>query len=581
MDNTTTSANNKYPADSEKKKLIEQFVKDKTSAVKARQIRIQNWIESEKSYNGQPTMTLLTRSNLHLPKVFEAVQTMSSRLGDIPDMEFNTKPEGDDNADEMMSAIWLEDVDASGGEELIQSSKVEAAIYGRGIMKIIPSNKGNRFEIVDTMAFLINPTARSHKDMLYGGQQFIYKTIDQIESDADEMKYDADEVKRLKDDKVASETAGNFSQEKSLKDLRLSYMGYANVTQLGSKLVELNEWFTYIEGKPHMMTVANDVYLLRCIPLKDLGLPRSPFVTWGTYPRSVAFWTPSVADIMRDPNLAMDVSLNQLIDNSTYRNFGMMFVDSASGLKQSSIVPRPLGVTPVTVGNGKTVKDSIWQFTPPEISDAASTIQTIGQIAENAIGLSATPMGHKGKMSVTQLAQSSALVETKTNSMKKNFVAAWRELAQLSAECITMNLTTPRKIKIFSEAQLTIEDVTKKNFAEVEFMVRATPQESSNDNKAIKQKAKQVLFEMFKDDPKVPGQQKLRRIVAKEFGLTITELGDLFTADATDPMAGAQPVPGQVPGMPPGAPQIPANPENPQLSANGAVAAAAVPPAIR
>jgi hypothetical protein len=590
-----------------RKKRIEQYRKEKKAAMDARQVRIASWTQNEQLYNGYPTLSLVTRSNLHVPKVFESVQTMSSKIGPLPEVEFKTKPEGDDNAPEIMKALWDEDVQESGGEFLWQNSKVEGGVYGRPVYKMIPRNDGARIELVDTMAFLINPTAKSVRDALYCGQQFIYKTIDQIEDDAKEFEYNDEVIKSLKEKKQDNETPNDNSMEKSLKDLRAVYLGYANVTKLGKDMVELTEWYTIIDKKKYVMTVANDTYLLRCVEIKEVGLPRWPFFSWAVFPRGVAFWTPGIADVVRDPNLAMDVTMNQMIDNNTYRNFGMVFVSSQSGLKQSSLIPRPLGVTPVNVPTGSKMEDHIMPWNPPEIDDAANTLQILTQIAERSVGLSGTPVGSKGKQSVTQQAEQNALIESKTNLVKQNAVEAWEEGAQLYAEIITMHLTKPRRVKVYGYKPVTIETVTRKNFRSksanpaddkddtkakyIEFIATAQSADTSNDNKAIKQKAMVELFTLFKDDPGVPGQKFLRERVAKEFALDPTEIDKLFTQEQALPGAPTAPPgppgapvapPGGAPGaMKPPAGGIPTSPATPLLSATGSAAAAQVAPAIR
>ena len=567
-----------------KEKYLKKFTSEKVSAIKARQVRINNWIQNEQLYNGAVTSSLITRSNLHVPKVFEVVQTTSSKLGQMPEVEYDIKPEGDENATEIMKALYDYDMARSDADSIAQNSKIEAGLYGRAVYKLLPSNKGCRLELIDTMSFLINPTATSTKNAIYCGQQFIYKTMEQIEQDAEEFDYDMDEVQLLKDYKEPNETSANYSQEKSLKDLRLTYLGYANTTQLGAKMVEVNEWYTIIEKKWHVMTVANDRYVLRCVPIKEVGLKRPPYVSWGTYPRGVVFWTPGVADITRDPNLAMDVSINQLIDNNTYRNFGMWFVSASSGLKQSSIVPRPSGITPINVAPDSSLKDSVMPNMPPEINSAQATMQLISQIADNAVGISANPIGQKGKLSVTQQSQLAGITESKNNLLRQNYIKAWQEIGQMYAEIISEYMTEPRDVKVYGQKHITLEGVTKKNFKDVKFIAKATSSEISQENKAIKQKATISLYELFKDDPKIPGQQFLRERVAKEFDLSPTEIDKLFNSEEQpqSPIA-----PSQAPQQPPQqgqAPQVtppPQNPNNPLLGQTGANAQAQVPPSFK
>lgn len=563
-----------------KVKIIRQYLKEKDYAIKLRQVKINNWIKNEEGYNGVVQKTLLTRSNLHAPVLFEGVQNMSSKLGKVPDNKFDTMPEGDQNAAEIMQHVVKEDLDSSNFDLIFENSKVEAGIYGRTIYKVIPGNDKQTVELVDSMAYLISPIAKDTKSALYQGQQFIYKTQEQLEEESDKMEYDGEELKRLKENKIPNEVQNDANSEASLKNIRAANMGLANTTNYGSKVAEITEWVTYIKGKLHHLTVANDVYLLRCIPSIELGLKRPNFISWGTYTRGITFWCPSVADIYRDPNLAVDVSLNQQIDNNTYRNFGMKFVSSRSGLKQSSINPRPLGLTIVELGPKEKISDHVFYDEVPQITDAIVTMQTVKGFADSASGLSPAGTQAKGKISVTKQAQLNAEVEDKIKMMKRNATNAFQELCQLIADITAEKLTKPRKLKIFGYKNLTLENVTKKNFEGVKLVAKSAPSEDSQQNKAIKQKAKIDLYELFKDDPLIPGQIAMRRSVAKTFDIEPEEIESWFTKE--EAMAGAN-----APAAPPGAPGADGKPKaaptdaTPLIGATQEAAAMQIPRAIK
>ena len=520
-----------------KKKILEQYLNEKLYAVKVRQIRINLWIRNEELYNGVVHRTLLTRSNLHIPKVFEGVHNASAKLGQAPSFEYETIPEGDENASDIMKHVVKEDLKASNWDLVYEASKIECGIYGRTVYEVVAGNDENKVDLCDTMAYLISPIAKDTKSALYQGRQFIYKTLPELYEEKDKMEYDEEELQKIKDNKVPNEAQQDTTSEASLRNIRLANMGLANVTQYGSKVVELTSWWTYLnqddqdetKSELYNLTVANDLYLLRAVKAIDLGYTRPPFVSWGTYPRGITFWCPGVADIYRDPNLGMDVTLNQVIDNNTYRNFGMLFVSSSSGLKQSSIVPRPLGVINVQTAPNEDVKSKVWQFTPPEISTGLQTMEIINSMADRASGLTVMPMkGKGGKSSVTEQAKAQADVEATVNVMKQQATLACEELYQILADLTARNMTKPRKVKIFGYKNLTIEDVTKKNFTDVKLIAKASPSEDSQQNKAIKQKAKLDIYELFKDDPKVPGQLALRRSVAKTFDIQPTEMEAWF-----------------------------------------------------
>ena len=566
----------------DKIEILKQYLREKDYAIKLRQVKINNWLKNEEQYNGVTQRTLLTRSNLHVPIVFEGVQNMSSKLGAAPEVRYDTIPEGDENAAEIMEHVVKQDLDDSKWDLTYENSKTEAGIYGRTIYKVIPGNDKQQVELVDTLAYLISPIAKDTEHALYQGQQFIYKTQDELEAEADRMEYDEEEIHKLKINKIPNETQRDASSEASQKNIRLANMGLANVTQYGSKVAEITEWWTYIDGELTALTVANDMYLLRKKSAKELGLKRPPFVSWGTYSRGITFWCPSVADVYRDPNLAIDCNINQVIDNNTYRNFGMMFVASSSGLKQSSIVPRPLGVTPVMCSPNEDIKSKIWQFTPPEITSALTTMQTIKGFADSASGMSPNIQPKSGKVSVTQQSKLNAEVEAKIVVMKRSATLACQELYQLMSDIIRDKMTKPRQVKIFGYKNLTLDDVTKKNFEDVELVAKASPSEDSQQNKAIKQKAKMDLYALFKDDPKIPGQLAMRRSVAKTFDITPDEIESWFTKEESEPINNMMPQgteqPGQ-PGQPPPQGQPPTD-ATALLSATGTEAQAQVPPMI-
>lgn len=562
----------------DKKSILKKYLREKDYATKLRQTKINNWLKNEEAYNGVTQKTLLTRSNLHIPIVFEGVQNASSKIGSSPDLEYDTVPEGNENSAEIMEHVVKQDLKDSVWDIIYENSKIECGIYGRTIYKVIPGNDKNQVELIDSLAYLISPIAKNTKDALYQGQQFIYKTIEQLYEEAEKMEYDEEELNKLKTQKVPAEMVRDSSAEASAKNLRMANMGLSNTTQYGSKVSELTEWWTYIKSEDekssdlYCLTVADDMFLIRKKKAIELGLKRPPFISWGIFTRGITFLSPSIADIYRDPNLAIDVLSNQIIDNNTYRNFGMMFVSSSSGLKQSSIVPRPLGVTAVQCAPNEKVQDKVWQFTPAEITDTPSTINSIKGFADNAAGL-APNLPPKGKVSVTQQAALAAQVEQKVALMKRNSNLACEELFQLMADLTAENMTKPRQVKIFGYKNLTIENVTKKNFKNVKLVSKVIPSEDSQQNKAMKQKAKIDLYQLFKDDPMIPGQIALRRSVAKTFDIPPEEIESFFTKEQDQGQATSAPAPA----MPPAGNSPIPTPASALISATQQEAQSAVP----
>ena len=563
-----------------KKKVLGQYLTEKLFAIQLRQSKVPNWVNYEEAYNGISKKTLITRSNLHLPVVFEGVQNMGSKLGAVPTPMFDTIPEGDENAAPIMKHIVQEDLDSCNFDLIYEQSKVEAGIYGRAIYKVIPGNDKQTVELVDTLSYLISPIAKDTKSALYQGQQFIYKTIEQLEDEAEEFQYDEEELQKLKENKVATEYQADNSPDASQKNIRMANMGLSNVNQYGSKVAEITEWYTYIKGILTVLTVVNDIYLLRAVPATELGLERPPFVSWGTYPRGITFWCPSVAGVYYESGLAIDVNGNQQIDNQTYTNFNNLLVSSRSGLKQSSINPRPLGLTVVSVAPGEKISDHVFALPIAPIGGAMATMQTIKSFADSASGLAPnmSMIGGK-KISVTQQSKLNAEVEDKIKVMKRNVNNACRELFQLMADITKDRLTKPRTVKIFDYKNLTLEIVTKSNFKDVVLVAKAIDSDDSMQNKAIKQKAFLDFYAVAKDDPKFSGQTALRRELTKKFDIQPDVAESFFQAEPENPNSPKPPAaPGGGASATAGAPMAEATPI---LSAGGKASAAEVPNMIQ
>jgi hypothetical protein len=160
--------------------------------------------------------------------------------------------------------------------------------------------------------------------------------------------------------------------------------------------------------------------------------------------------------------------------------------------------------------------------------------------------------------------------------MKRNATLACQELYQLMADITSTKMTKPRKVKVYGYKSITIEDVTKKNFEGITLIAKAIPAEDAAQNEAIKQKAIMGLYQVFKDDPKIPGQIALRRQVAKTFKLEPEQIEAFFTQEeAPSQPATKTPTQSESP-IPPTQPNAPTE-ATPLLSQTGQAAAVNVP----
>ena len=83
------------------------------------------------------------------------MQNASAKLGQTPDFDFDTIPEGNENAADIMKHVVKEDLDSSNFDMIWEDSKIECGIYGETVYQVIPGNDKQTVELVDTMLWNI------------------------------------------------------------------------------------------------------------------------------------------------------------------------------------------------------------------------------------------------------------------------------------------------------------------------------------------------------------------------------------------------------------------------------------------
>lgn len=522
-----------------------QYLNEKDIGTRFRQQRATNWVVNEETYMGQTSKTNMTRANYQLPHVFDTVHSVGAQLGAGADISYETTNDTDENAPEIMKSLWNDDAQKYNLAGEVDVSKVEAGIYGRGIFKLVPRKDGAHYEAVDTLSFYISPAAKRPYQAQFCGQEFIDKSIGQLEAEADEMGYDKSYLEQIKMGATTNPVGqGSNTQEESFRKLRMQILGLNTAEFDKEATIGITEHYTWYKGKQVQMIVAQDMFPLRVIEISELGLRRNPFYSYAIFPRNITFWTTSPADIARDANLAMSTALNQQIDNSTYKNFASMFVKSGSGLKQNSINPRPFGVTPVVVPGNERIQDSVMMMVPPDIEESAIIMQSIKQYSDSAAGVG-TPTIPKGQLTATQYASVVAKAAQKNDPMRRDFLRCMQEMADEYAWYVSRHLVIPRDVKIYTGTPLTLKSVTTDNFRYTdefgdekftEFIATAVPEETEDENRAIRQAAAIQMYTLFKDDPMLPGQKYLRERVLKEFEISPAEMDKLFSPEQSDEM---------------------------------------------
>jgi hypothetical protein len=300
------------PAFSEQdiKDIVLQCRDEYDHALKYRQKRETDWEVIEDLYYGKKKKSLVTRANVHIPKMQGTIETFVSKIDNEPIIHYEAVEEGDKPKEVRMNALIRRDMSIGGWNLKDVIGKKEGALYGRTIFKKY-STSVNGFtdclEVVDVLDFLIDPLAGGLTPMetaRYMGQDNIVRTIWDLEDDI----YDKDTVKdmatRLQSDRSVDNQYASLTR-------RRQALGLSDAVLVSDDSVKLVEWYTTYKGeRVYCFFSPEFMRAVRCVPLTDLfESDLWPFATWAPFARLSEFWTPGIGELIKEPNIVQNIIL--------------------------------------------------------------------------------------------------------------------------------------------------------------------------------------------------------------------------------------------------------------------------------
>lgn len=441
----------------DEQKLLQKFKNEYKSALEYRQTKEQDWLENERLFNLTKKKSVLVRSNAVIPVLHETINTFLSKVDTPPNIEYNPSKPQYEQAAFYLNEVWKFDSNFHFQFNLLDLlAKKECAIYGRGIYKFNYDVDNDRPEmyVVDVLDFLIDPSAGYFlQNARFMGQDNIYKSIYELESD--DKYQNIDKVKALLQarDEMKRQQSNSGTLEERQEKLGLP------PKEITSESVKLTEWYTYVEGEKYYILVAEDEVIIRAGRLSDIfTVDDFPFISFAYYPRVFQFWSPSLADVVREPNKIMNVIINQIIDNNTYQNFGMIAYDINKVKRPSDLNPRPQGVVAVD-GDPR---NAVHRLQVGQINNAIDIYALVNRIVESATGVTSAQKGipQSKSSSATEFAATLA----QSSDRIKNFINFYNEemknLAYLYKDLVQENLKQ-RYLKIYQDDETKFYEVGK------------------------------------------------------------------------------------------------------------------------
>lgn len=508
--------------------ILTQSIEEYDHALEYRQKRELNWLSVDELYYGKKKKSLVTRANIHVPKMQGGIETFVSKIDDSPFIRYEAQEEADRPKAMKMNGLQKHYSNKNDWDLTDLIGKKQGALYGRCIYKKFSSSEGgfqDFFFVVSTADFLIDPLAGGLKPMIharYMGHDNIIKS----KWDLQDKIYD----KEVVDDITSKLTTDSQTDDKyATRQRRRESLGLSQATLINEESVKLTEWITTFEGERYYCLFSREhSKSVRTVRLTEVfGSDTFPYATWAPFPRLDEFWTPGVGELFKEVNIAQNIILSQILDNNAFRNYGMKAYDSSKVPNPADLKPRPMGKVPV---NGRP-QDIIMDIKFPSLDNAGETYKLLESIFDKESGITAQARGvpNTKRMSATEFSGLLDQVADKFFLNSKLYKSALRRIAELFYYGIEENLTKAQRIRILGTSgvewvKVSAEDVK----AEFDIQISTGTQEENNKNLA-----RDRMREYVRDNRENPrlNQRFLDEREAEVMGFDMNEIQRLLNPD--------------------------------------------------
>lgn len=515
--------------------LIDDFIVEKETALKFQSRRHTQWNENYTLYrNFVETNRLTQRQAVNVPIMKETIKTLLSRIDDIPEVNF----ENLDNEEEkefVIQELWNDDYNRLNFEGLDILDKKNVLLYGRSFKKLNFINKKFDVDVLDVFDVLVDSKTLplDLETTKYVIHQNIFKSLDEILSNDKYLKEGKAELKNFLLSPDGLIVSGESKERLKEKYERLRSLGSEDEQTLEKLLagadvvVPLDEYYPKLWNKEtkkferYVIVIAFEKVILFKKKLKEvLRVDFLPFVTWADDVEVSDFWSDGVGDGVNVPNKILNIWLSQLLENRTYRNFGMYFFNSSiPNFNPQSFTPTPFGMYPVP-GNPNELIQPV-RIEP--LTDTINEMQFITQMIERSSGASAIEKGvtQPQKTTLGEIQLLASKTQERITSMAKFYRRSFKEFAEKWYGIISANMTDKDVIRLYKKSpkgKIFKKEVVKSDwYSEQGYRVRVT---SSSEQET---KTTQIVQKLMAVKQMYPNNLALQKIIQKRF-LEIVDL---------------------------------------------------------
>lgn len=434
--------------------LIEYIKADSQASYNMQSRRHPQWDENYLLYRDKVITNRLTqRQAVNLPIVRETVQTWISKIDEAPLLMFESKGRDNDalRAELIVNELYTYYYEKCQLELVDNLLKKIVGLQGRCFMKVGFSHADNSFFVspIDPYDVELDPKVNIFdlESARFFNHKNIFKPLREILANDKYEKAGKDKLVMFLDSKQGILRIEETVEAKQKRDDRLRVLGTTNFDEFGAKdvIVEMKECYKkiWVEAEKkfvwHFIVQAMDHAILYKKPLKKaIGVDFLPILSWADDPDINDPWSDGKADSVRTFNKIANVYVSQMLENRTYRNFGMFFYDSTNQkFTPNAVDPRPFGMYPLPGRPDdvlKQMKIEPLEGTVEELSFLKNLIQSSVAITPNEQGIQDKSAVTLGEVKIN-LAQSKG----RLNVTAKNYRSFWKSFGRMFYEIMCAN----------------------------------------------------------------------------------------------------------------------------------------------
>lgn len=452
--------------------LVGIAVKQFQTGFKFKQKRMEDIRKNEEFYYGRKIKVPKGRFGVPFPMMSGFVDTLMSKIDDVPTINFGYTDLADLKIAQKTSGAWQKESSPTMGNWAMKDrwSKKLGCFSGRPIFKIFSESKPkykNYLEVVDYEDFVCEPMGGGDlKNHLFKGQDMIFRTKAQLNAGAVSGLYKASQVQKL----GAAISNKEFKKNEDLyrgkaKRLRMLGLDLDASTYVGQPIFKFIEWVMTYEGVEYYLLFEYRTGIwIRAHALKEIFSSNlDPWESWATHEDAFNFWSKAPCDDVRPVADAIDLLLNQALENRHKRNLGQRAYDPAIFPDPSELEWRPDGLVMAKASEkGRVIASGIYEFKTPEISGTIDLAAFMDSFLGRKTGITPEVQGApEQQQKVGIYFGSLQQVADRLGLYNKSYRECWARLGLKYAWGLHDHLNEPMLVKMIGETGVEWDELVR------------------------------------------------------------------------------------------------------------------------